>query len=674
MKKNLLTIGILALSLSVQAQNVLLHVDDAAKMYVSEGTLVYNGGGLQTRGAGMIDLHGNMMIEGSESNNDVVRTINTGSTPKLDGSNIVVRLNDPNNPATSTYGQLYINGLTQGKITAVVSKEFKAARHGAVGGSYFQQIALPFAGKAISSLSTEFAKTFGTQRFTQNEVLKYNNTLVVSDHYTNLSTATTDPTGYYMLGSKNGNLDVAQPPASMPRIGFGSAENGRVYTINGVPYSSILSSTEPIISRSLSGAGTGINFGVGGNATNQYLEKYNTYLQDNLETTAGTGAWSTNYGKNMYQYGNPFLTNLDLSKIGYAESGAVNDGNNITNIWGVRYDPGTIVTRSNGSTFSKDSKVITITPGSAVPVGDIGLLIKPMQAFVIKLRDNSPQTLNFNNLRRFKNTLRADGTSYNVTAAKNGSSASTVKQLGVIALDAAGNEVGRTYYVVSGNSITGHQDDSNTTVQAASTGGNIIVTFEEALTGGIDQNYSSKYFLYINEANEANFLGKNVKLGNYDYNSTNTAVSYKFEIRENAELIPAGANVLSSGIGFYYKAYNGALQQITQDSVVPITSATADLFYGAPSLGALGTEEGTRPSRTMVVYNPAITDYIVRFDPNWRKADIQVYDMSGKLVISQKAVDTKTDFVIKLDGSVKNSYVVRIVADNGEVVNTKILK
>ena len=43
----------------------------------------------------------------------------------------------------------------------------------------------------------------------------------------------------------------------------------------------------------------------------------------------------------------------------------------------------------------------------------------------------------------------------------------------------------------------------------------------------------------------------------------------------------------------------------------------------------------TRPSttvnssRTMVVYNPEITNYIVRFDPNWKKADIEVYDMSG---------------------------------------------
>lgn len=668
MKKNILTIGLLSIGLSVQAQNVLMHIDDTANMYVSEGALVYNGGGLQTRGAGMIDLHGNMMIEGVAANNDVVRTITTGGAANTSGGNIVIRLNTPGSAATSTYGQLYINGLPQSSVTAVVSKEFRAPTHGAVGGSYFQQIALPFYGKAISTLSTEFAKTFVTQRFTQNEVLKYNNPLVVSDHYTNLSTTTSDPTGYYMLGSKNGNLNTATPPSGMATIS--PTATGSVYTLNGVPYAPLASTV------TLQNAGNGVNFGSGGNALNQYNEKYYTYLQDNLEVTS-TGAWSANYGKNMYQFGNPFFTNLDLSRIGYVESASTGDGNNVSNIWGVRYDPGTVTTLSNGSTYSTGALVQTFVNDTGVPVGDVGLIIKPMQSFVIKLRDNTAQTLNFNTLRRFSSTVRAAGTNYSVTAAKNGSNpagSTTVKQLGVIALDASGKEVGRTYYVVSANSITGHQNNSDTTVQAGNSGGNLIGTFEEALNGGYDFNYTGSYWLYINEANEVDFLGKNVKLANYDYGVNNVAVSYKFEIRENAELIPTGANVLSSGIGFYYKAPNGTPQQIAQDSVVPITGGEYDLYYGAPNSATLGTQEGVKPSRTMVIYNPAITDYIVRFDPNWKKADIQVYDMSGKLVISEKGVSTKSDYVIKLDSSIKNSYVVKIVSDNGEIVNTKILK
>lgn len=664
MKKNLLAIGLLVIVGSVQAQTVLLHVDDTAKMYVSTGTLVYNGGGLQTKGTGMIDLHGNMMIEGNNST-DVVRTLTTaaGNVTKDTGSNIVVRLNDLTN--YNSYGQLYINGFNQAALdNAIVSKEFKAKRHG--NGNYFQQIALPFSGKTLSSLSTEFGKTFGTTRFTQNEILKWNNTSVVSNHYTNLATTTIDPTGYYMLGSNGNNLNTELPSASLPTIA--PTATGSVFTLNGRP-------NAPLAPIALTGAGAGINFGSGGNAVNQYNEKYYTYLQDNLEVTQGTGAWNGNYGRNMYQFGNPFFTNLDLARIGYNE-GPSGDGNAILNIWGVTYDPGVVVTLQNGSTYATSPLTVTYDITSHIPVGDVTISIKPMQAFVMKLRDNTPYNLNFNTLRRFSNVSRAGATPYSVTAQKiaqkNTNYTGTVKQLGIIALDAAGTELGRTYYVVSPTAKTGHQNDATTSVQAGN-GANMIGTFEEHPNGGYDYNYTSSYWLYINEANENNFLGKNIKLANYDYGVNNKAVSYKFEIREDAELVTNNTHLLSSGIGFYYKGPNGVLQEAKQGDVVPILGGEYDLYYGQPT-SVLNTQDAVKPSRTMVIYNPAITNYIIRFDPNWKKADVQVYDMSGKLLISKKDVTTSRDFVIELDEALKNSYLVKIVADNGEIVNAKILK
>lgn len=663
MKKNLLAIGLLAIVGSVQAQTVLLHVGDTAKMYVSNGTLVYNGGGLQTRGSGNIDLHGNLMIEGNNST-DVVRTLTAGAgaVAKPDGGNIVVRLNDLTNYAS--YGQLYINGFSQTALdNSVVSKEFKAKRHGV--GNYFQQIAMPFSGKALSSLSTEMGKTFGTTRYTQNEILKWNNATVVSNHFTSLATVTSDPTGYYMLGSNNNNLNTELPPATLATIA--PTATGSVFTLHGKPNATIAPIT-------LVNAAAGVNFGSGGNALNQYNEKYYTYLQDNLEVTQGTGAWSANYGRNMYQFGNPFFTNLDMSRIGYTESAAIGDGNAIENIWGITYDPGTVVTLSNGSTYATSPLTLTYDMITHVPAGDVTITIRPMQAFVLKLRNNNPYDLNFNTLRRFSNVSRAAGTSYSVTASKNANNTTgTLKQLGVIALDATGKELARAYYVVSPTAKTGHQNDATTSIQAGNSSGNMIGTFEEHPNGGYDMNYTGAYWLYINEANETNFLGKNVKLANYDFGVNNKAVSYKFEIRENAELVPNNTHVLSAGVGFYYKGSDGVLHQAKQGEIIPISGAVSDLYYGQPD-GALNTQDIKKPSRTMVVYNPAITDYIVRFDKNWKKADIQVFDMSGKLVISEKNVNTTSDFVIKLDGSIKNSYVVNIVGDNGEIVNTKILK
>ncbi|MFC3160647.1 hypothetical protein ACFOEQ_21185 [Chryseobacterium arachidis] len=213
-----------------------------------------------------------------------------------------------------------------------------------------------------------------------------------------------------------------------------------------------------------------------------------------------------------------------------------------------------------------------------------------MQTFVLKLRDNTPQTLNFGTLRRFAGTVRADGTNYDVTAAKGGAAkgyTGGVKQLGIIALDAAGKEIGRTYYVVSPDMTTGHQTASTTTVQAGASGADVIGTFEEAPTGGYDNN-NMNYWLYINEANEVNFLGKNVKLVNYN---TTAATSYKFEIKENAEPIANGAHALSSGIGFYYKAPNGTVQQAKQGETIPVTAAVYDIYYGSPSNVVLATDE-----------------------------------------------------------------------------------
>lgn len=652
MRKSLFAIGLLAVVGSVQAQNVLIHIDDTATTYVSEGTLVYSGGGLQTRGNGIMDVHGNVMVEAQSG--DALRTITTAGGAKIDGGNIVLRLNDPSNYATSTYGQLYINGLTQANTTGVVSKEFRTDRHG-TSNSYFQQIAMPFSGKVLSSLSTELGKSFNTSRY-GNPVLKWDNTNAVSNHFTNLASATNDPTGYYMLKSNNNDLNTATPPVSLPTIA--PTPTGSVFTINGQPYTALAA---PITLQN----GGNVNFGPNGSNNNSYNEKYYTYLDDSFEFT--TTPWAGTFGKNFYQLGNPFLTNLDLSRIGYVENGSVTDGNNVSNIWGIEYNPGTVVTLPSGATYATGCQVQTFDP-SGVPVGDIGLIIKPMQSFKIKLRDNTIQTLNFNTLRRFNGTVRAAGTDYSVVAAK--TSNGTVKQLGVIGLDANGKEIARTYYVVSPTFSTGHQTSVATSVQA-SAGRNMIGTFEEAVNGGYDNNYLN-YWLYINEANETNFKGKNVKLVNY---YPDQVKSYKFEIRENAEPIANGAHALSSGIGFYYKTPNGTVQQAKQGEVISVTGNEYDLYYGEPSNIVLATIEKPKTApKTLVIYDPAITNYIVRFDPNWKKADIEVYDMSGKLVISKKAVDTSRDFVIELDNKIKNSYIVKVVSDKGEIVNTKILK
>lgn len=652
MKKNLLAIGLLAIGYSAQAQNVLLHVDDTAKMYVSNGTLVYNGGGLQTKGSGIIDLHGNMMIVGTTS--DDIRTVATTGTP-----NIVVRLNDTANPVTSTYGQLYIKGIPQANITGIVDKEYAATKHGA-----YQQIGIPFMDKTFSSLSTELGGNFNNLRWQGREVLKWSNANLRWD-------GSIIPLAPIPSATTPGiTIDLTSPTTSSDRTAYytlGSADmnSALLHTIKGKPFADGINGVNKI---NLTPS-TITNFGALGVNQNVYREKYNTYIFDSFDSAT---PWSTatTFGKFTYQLSNPYLTNLDLTFVGWQEPGAVNDNNEFANIWGIVADPQNVVYNTTTGTSSNyaATQIVNFDQTSHKPVGNFNtLVIKPLGTFKIKLRDNTAQTMDFDNLRRFNTTPRVEGTSYGVTAAKN---ANSIKQLGVLALDANGNQIGETYYVVAPQFNTGNfANPSVSSVQAMTNTSAIIQTFEETAAGGVDQNYASTYRLYINEANEANYLGKRIDLNVFGSN----VASLKFEIRDDTTLVPNGTHTLSSGTGFYYTIGNGQAVQVQQGGVVPVNNSNYGLYYGTPQNVVLNTNEIKPTSRTLVTFNPNISNYIVRFDPDWKSASVEVFDISGKLIISEKSIKTSSDFVIKLDSGIKAGYIVRVVGNDGTIVNTKIL-
>ncbi|WP_176764926.1 T9SS type A sorting domain-containing protein [Chryseobacterium taihuense] len=666
----------MAVSFSVQAQTVLLHVDNTANMYVSNGTLVYNGGGLQTKGSGKIELHGNMMVQGNGSS-DVLKTITNDPTPidKVNGGNIVIKINNPASPVTSTYGQLFIRGFAQSAITGIVDKEYAATKHGA-----YQQIGIPFIGKTFASLSTDLGNgtnVFNATRWGGREILKWSNAFmrfdgstipsspipnanvpgIAIDFVNNPSLATTlaDRTAYFTVGTGGTSTTGYNPEL--------------LRTVRGVPYADGISGTGNTISLIPSN----VVYGPTGDNRNIYQEKYNTYIRDPFDPIP---AWTAaTFGKYYYQFSNPYLTNLDLSFIGYVEPGAVTDNNNISNIWGIVVDPQNVTWNSStggNAAYAETQKVTFDVNGRAL--GNLpSLIIKPLNTFKIKLRNNISQTLDFDNLRRFAYTPRIEGAGnpYSVTAAKNNSG--TIKQLGILALDSSGNQIGETFYVVAPHYTTGHiNNPSLGSVQAlTSSTGAIIQTFEESVNGGVDSNYSSTYRLYINEANESNYLGKRIDLSVFGQNVT----SLKFEVREDMALIPSGTHALSTGTGFYYiTGSNGNPVQIHQGDIIPVNNSNYGLYYGTPQTnGSLNTIDLNTKSRTLITYNPIIDQHIVRFDSDWKTASVEVFDVSGKLIISEKSVKTDSDYVIKLDSSIKAMYIVKVIGNDGTIVNGKIL-
>lgn len=660
MKTNLLTVGLLAAFLAVDAQmttdpKVITHIDDKATFYVGKGSLVYNGGGLQVKDSGILENHGNVMIVASDATKDVVRTLN-GTSDKVEGSGvggtIVNKLNEPtafgtwntNNPAatpTYTYGQLYIEGIRQDNIKGIVNQEFRSPNHGG-----YQQFSVPFFGKTASTLSGELGKTFNTTRWSQNEILVWNNDKIVFDNLSSISnvlgSATRVPYSYYILGGKN--LDVA----SVTR------------TLHGVPVSDVTYNT-----RTLSGAGAGVSYGTNGTATNQYNEKYNSYLGDNFARTRNKIWDGTDYGKNMYFFTNPYLTNLDLYNLNIST-----DINYIPNINGIRLEPTNVQYQPGVGGSIVGFKYVTNING--VWSGDVDyLLVRPMGTFVIKLLDNSQTpTLDLSKLRRFNYYSRNTSTAYSVTANR-GQTNGTVKELAIIGLNSSGGEVARMYYVVYPDGISGNSN--NVKGQAAAGSTSLLGSYEEnAITGGYDNNYMNSYWLYINEANENDFKGKNIKMVKY----TNDIVSFKVQVKENGILIPDSQHLLSSNEGFYFRGPDGNVQPLSQNKVLASAGSSDqdyDVYYGLPS-GVLGSDQSNVPSRTMVTYDPYVGKYVVVFDPNWKKAEVQVFDMSGKLVISAKDINTISNYEINLVENLKNVYFVKVISDQGVTVQSKIIK
>ena len=677
MKRKIFTLGLLSLAFSANAQS-LLGVQDQASLHIKEDALIYSGGELKTVANGVIDNFGNVMIDGGGFK---TVTSATNNAPKTTGGNFILRLwsnaaangDIINGGTVIKYGQLYINGTTQSEVTGIVDKEYKDNSHGA-----YQQMGIPFYKKNFSELSTELGANLSGNRWNRTGVLVWNNSKVRFDHF-NPTNNTTDiklaghavanngATSYYAIGSRYFNAFTG---------GTLNTLSTKVFTIKGVPFAGNITAV-------LNGAGDGIVFGAGGKNMNYYREQYNSYLGDNWEYASSP--WSGNYGKNIYQFGNPYLTNLNLKYLGTL----------VSNLIGVRVEPGTAVKASG------DTSGVYLSYTGGVFVGDVKkTMVRPMGTFVIKLSSGSTRPLDFSVLRKFAYSASSSATpTYNggvtvqskssneelllselselstnsTTKIANGRlSNSTVKQLGVIALDADGKELGRTYYVVHANGISGQPTKLTTQVTANSK--TVIGTFEESKKGGADEDLINSYWLYINEANEDDFKGKEIPMRVY----SSDVKSLAFEILENAEDIADGQERLSSGESFYI--FDGKKHVLIGNNKKISVSSDANfgLYYGKPA--ELVSQKNTiatiqKPSATVLAYDESIAAHKILFDPEWKKATVQVFDLSGRLIFSQANVDaTKGEFVVNLPNAVRGTYVVTAVSDTGKKFSQKVIK
>ena len=635
---------------------VLTYVGNSALVTVQSQTLVYNGGGLQTAGNAVVNNSGNIMINGVATD-----VLNVGTT-----SSVNLRL-----ASTTDYGQLYVTGVPQANITGKVNKEYTSDFLNGTTGR--QQIGLPFYNFTIPDLVTAFgAGNLNVTNTTNNSTGRFN---VSSAFWWNNARARFDQIAYSGTAYDAAGLPSATFINPMTYYILPRLKTDGTYmwvpttdkkTFTGTPASDVIGSGINNIQMTLAGGYAG-GFGVNGNGENTFREKYYSYIDDPFRSK--TPNWSTDYGLNLYQLANPFLTNIDLKFIGTTETGNLSDGNAISNIVGVAYYGNNQINWNikQGSTYG--TAIVALTTGNAFQSGDVTdgkLLIKPMGAFMVKLSNNTSQTLNLSRTRRFKFSSRADGLDYSVTAAKSNSTAEDgipadkiVKQVAVVMYDLDGVELDRTYYAVSPTSITGHSSDGGT---QSFIEGKKIYTKEEKATGGEDYNYYDK--LYINEANQIDFKSKEIPLF-IEY--TEQPYQVKFELYEAGERVEDG---LSSG-SFYLKNNNGQFVKIVDGEGLAMNgNQNLGLYYELPEGATLGTGN-VNNSQTVIAKKDS--KWTVRFAKDWNKATVEVYSSAGQLLNTKSGISTNTDYTIPLNYQAKSIFVVKAISDKGEVVIKKIV-
>ena len=663
MEKKLLTLSLVGLCAFVNAQ--LTYVGNDAIVHIQDEALVYSGGGVKLVGTAKVNTIGDFMVVTTSGKFEVAST-----------ADFRLKYSSP-----SVYGQLYLEGVPQGDgvttgIIGKVNKEYVEPIHGITGR---QQVALPFYNYSIADLQSTLPFLNLTNsgldtngRWNKTSAFKWNNSSSAFDQLTTSLSAVGKATDYYILPRRlntsaltyawDTTITVENPTADLDGTPDAAGTiNSMKKIFSGVPVSDQNVADTQV---TLSGAFTG-QYGANGKAVNAYNERYNSYLDDPFVTPK----WSTDYGRNVYQYGNPYLTNLDLSKINLNESNG--DDVYIPNIKGFfMYEAG-ILNSLAGTTYNNGGgttgRAVTFD-SSDLPVGAVlsDLMVKPMQEFIIKLFNNNPANINFNNLRRFSQTPRTAAT-YSLTAARLANSqakvsASTTKQLMVVLTDVNGIILDKTFYVVNEDAKTGFSPEFAT--MQATTSSSSLFTREELSTGGADA--SATYNLYINEANEKDFAGKEISLVVNNANAT----KIKFFLIESGELLNEKAP-LSNGKSFYF-SNNGILTKINSGDEIQLSNNnfTYGLFYEQPA-GVLGTSELLK-GQTIVAKKDQ--GYIVRFNKNWKQADIEVYTSAGQLLHSAKKVSTYDDYKLPLDNVTNGVYIVKIKSNDGEIVTKKVIK
>lgn len=686
MKKKLLILGtITMLTSAYNAQNSVVYVGDGGKFFVSGSALVYSGGNWK------VDSDKEKTVE-NKGNIIIVGDYKRGSTANAaqDGKEFVNVYTDTNN-----YGQVKLLNAT-GTSDARMTIQRPAASSNYFGASY--GMSFPYKDD-VSYLM----KSFGLQESAfrgdctvgadcanryKMSLTKWNN---VSSHHDAVPTASQfKPGDHYNLNLRESNMKAVM----VGTISYKGTPDGRVYT-QSVTNRTIYGLTKEAFS--------GLTYDQWKKRLNPYKEFYESYL-GYVSTT------SKIYAKNVFRFGNPYTSNLDLSAFDGADAWLkiVNNGGSRT------------IKQAHDAQLIRNFAVSKVMPDYdynwrpiAGSVEDNGkyfiakydgtqwvgsaeaLLVRPMEAFFLDFPTLNTRNLGSTIVELEVNFTDKHKTFDHVPSAKSTTSIGLTASLLNFENNLSGMMMARDISYNNIQKYNLHQLEivlsKDSAVQASPV--YIVGTNYNKESGSVSTS-AEKIFVYgvkdgavaydsqknFNEFNTDTYIGKPLGIG---FGNLQEGQTYQLRFALYEDSIFNKVDAFKNGVFYLKDNISNKVSQINPNEVVSFV-ANANVakrfevyWKQAPQVTTTKPVETKVEQSTTTVTNQSTVIYKdeglnkVRFENISNTVKVEVFNVAGILISSKSGVSTNNDYTLNL-GS-EGMYVVRVVYQNGEVRTLKVV-
>lgn len=650
MKRIYLFIFILSFfTVHTQAQKA--YVVGNAKVKIEPKTLVYFGddfhlenGVSQSR---VVENAGNVKINGSFLNNSSL----VGDKAKAEAF-VSTWIDDMN------YGQVIIDDNSSAGLLSM--------EKGVIDPAIFPwgQFSVPFV-FANANMAFDFLFDINYQNFGRYEapMMRWHNLKFRFDH---LSSATgLAPTDYLIL-------NLFHAPVGLKSI----MENNTKLTFRGIPSNTVHSIAYDGANYSTS------PWSVWGNQQNYFGEKYKTYITDPLRSHLID---DENYGKYLYQLGNPYTSNIDLRKADLV--GVIG----VVKYTGLTWD----VASGVGSAIAQKA-----TYNEGVWVGDKeAVIVKPFEPFQIAYQNNASYTFTFNDGLKTFNTSddlseNIDGVISGRVGFANNYSVVHVPNIGAVNEDLEFHQLGLNLYNAEGEPVGNRVFVAVTPIAENGMPNSLEAEYydfenrtgfylgQEREDGGIVKTSTRK--MDINTINPS-FINKSIPLFFNRESGDNEGYYLKADLFFGSifnQLSESETNFANGNSFYFYDSKNNTFIPVTTDFSFYIepeniygAKVRYELYWNGNMASIsqnddLNFMEIDQTGKTFVYKSQEI--HKVKFNHNWTKADVNVYDIYGMNVLSFSNVNTAQDLV--LDLMKRGVYFVRAESSTGELYVQKIIK